>query len=381
MDKPRILFVTKYHLYTATGGTEEQGWLLSTELARRGWDVHYASELEHPFDPAVREGVTHHALSTTSSVYSSNRRELCDLMHRLRPDIVYNRVYNLYTRNTMLDAPPGTLRVWATAAEGDGQLLRKIMMFRRSAGIARFIKRFPLYWYIFKGAQQGARTADIVIAQRQEIYDCLRSAGYDCVLIRNTQQSVPESDVQKHTGQPIVLWAGSIKDWKQPMQFIELARRCGDLDAVFLMIGRVLEAKYHAILESAVKEIPNFRYGGQIPLAEVGDYYKQAHLFVSTSLSEGYPTTFVQAWQRGVPVVSMNKVNPEKLLTEAGLGYLADSLEEMESALRDLLNNPDRRREIGHKARGFAQEEYELTRTVDKLEQLFAQKGVRLPAR
>jgi glycosyltransferase involved in cell wall biosynthesis len=381
MEKPRILFVTRYHLYTLTGGAEEQGWLLSTEMARRGWDVHYASEMERPFEPAIREGVTHHALPRSPSDYSGNREMLRELMSRLKPDVVHNIVYNIYTRDSMVDAPPGAFRVWSAAAEGDGQFLQKLLVFKRNTGMLRFIKRLPTYLRHLRSSQQGARAADLVIAQRQEQFDALRKSGYDCVLIRNAQHSVPDADVQQHTETPIVFWAASIKDWKGPLDFIELARRCGDLDAQFLMIGPVLEKKYHDILRTAVAEIPQFRYDGPIPLAQVGEYFKKAHLFISTSISEGYPTTFIQAWQRGVPVISLHNVNPEKLLTEKGFGVLAGSLGEMESAVRDLLANPDRRRDIGRKARAFAQEEYELTRIVDKLEKYLHERGVRLPSR
>ena len=230
-------------------------------------------------------------------------------------------------------------------------------------------------------ARQGVRAANLVVAQRQEEFEALSKLGYQCALIRNTQRTVPDADVQLHEGKPVVLWAASIKDWKGPLKFIELARKCGDLDAEFVMIGHVQEKKYHEILKQAVAEIPNFRYDGAIPLARVGEYFRMAHLFISTSISEGYPTTFIQAWQRGVPVISLHNVNPEKLLTEKGFGVLAGSLEEMEFAVRDLLSHPDRRREIGGKARAFAEEEYELTHTLDRLEKVLSQRDVRIPAR
>jgi glycosyltransferase involved in cell wall biosynthesis len=381
MEKPRILFVTRHHLLTTPGGAEEQGWLLSTEMARRGWDVHYASEMKQLIEPAVREGVTHHALPVMPSIYSCNRDALREVLNRVKPDVVMNIMYNLYTRDSMVDAPKGAFRVWFAAAEGDGQILRKLILFRRSAGTVRFLRRLPKLLRFVWTARQGARAADLVIAQRQEQFDALKRAGYHCVLIRNTQLSVPDADVQSHTGTATVLWAASIKDWKEPRKFIELARRCGDLDAQFVMIGHVQEEKYHAILISAVAELANFRYDGPIPLARVGEYFKKAHLFISTSISEGYPTTFIQAWQRGVPVVSLHNVNPEKLLTEKGFGVLAASLDEMEKAVRELLADPDRRRDIGGKARAFAQEECELTHTVDKLEKILSERGVRLPAR
>ena len=58
-----------------------------------------------------------------------------------------------------------------------------------------------------------------------------------------------------------------------------------------------------------------------------------AKLFINTSDLEGFPTTYLQAWQRGVPVLSF--VNPDDLINPNRLGKVVKDLDEMSAALQD----------------------------------------------
>lgn len=379
MHKPRILFVTRHHALRSTGGTEEQGLLLSTELARRGWDVHYASEMNDVPVPNVVDGVTLHGLPENPSVWRGNRALLCRLMRELQPDVIYNRMYNLYTGHALLDAPAGTIRVWASAAEKDGLLWKKLWALGQNMNPIRRLYKLPLWHHICSTARDGVRRTDLALVQRTEQIAELRRAGIAAELIRNAQPVPPASQMQSHRGHPQVLWAASVKAWKRPEQFIELAARCRDLAADFVMVGAIQEPKYKTVINRAAANLPNFRYAGFAELSEIGTYFAQAHLFVNTSVNnEGYPNSFIHAWLHGVPVVTLG-VDPDLLLSQGGLGVAAKSPDELAQAVRSLLTNPDRRREIGARARAFAEQEHDLGRVVDRLEKLLAEQGVKLP--
>jgi glycosyltransferase involved in cell wall biosynthesis len=374
--RPRILFVKQYNYTRITGGAEEQIRLLSTEFARRGWEPHSITESPHPGPVKVIDGVTMHSLPEQPMFSDGNRGALRKLMADYPPDVVYNRGFDIYTAMAMLDAPKGAVRVWASANEGDGRAWLKLDEMRKKYGLLRVIRHYRKWNGVYSQAEKGVRQAEIVVAQRQEQVEALKALGYSPVLIRNTQKFTDEPLAQPDRTTPVILWAASVKKWKGPLDFIDLARRCRDLPAQFLMIGEVQEEPFHAILKAAVSELPNFRYDGLIPLDRVGEYFRRAYLFISTSISEGYPTTFIKAWQQGVPVISLHNVNPEHLITEKGFGVLAGSLDEMEAAVRRLIRAPEQRDRMGAEAYTFARREYNLTTTVDKLEGLLRDRGV-----
>jgi len=60
---------------------------------------------------------------------------------------------------------------------------------------------------------------------------------------------------------------------------------------------------YAADLRNAATNLPNVRMLGFVPFAEADRLFDGARLPLSTSLFEGFPNTFLQAWARGVPSV------------------------------------------------------------------------------
>jgi glycosyltransferase involved in cell wall biosynthesis len=72
-------------------------------------------------------------------------------------------------------------------------------------------------------------------------------------------------------------------------------------------------------LRAAIASVPGLEYLGSLALDDVNQLLAGAHLLVNTSTHEGFSNTFIQAWLRAVPVVSLN-ADPDDLLESAGLG-------------------------------------------------------------
>jgi glycosyltransferase involved in cell wall biosynthesis len=105
-----------------------------------------------------------------------------------------------------------------------------------------------------------------------------------------------------------VLWVASMRerDYKRPELFLELARRLPQRR--FVMIGGAGgEGSNNTCFErirNAATAIPNVEFTGFLPLARVEPYFDRARILVNTSVHEGMPNTFLQAWARGVPTVA-----------------------------------------------------------------------------
>lgn len=369
---PKILFVTQYHYLRYTGGAELQCWMLAREFQRRGWDVHYVSENNRPDAPRDLDGIRLHYLPELPNWRDGNRAGVAKVMNDVKPDVVYNRVFNLYTAHAMNLAPESAATIWASAFIHDGSKWATIPELWETKSLKQFSVLVHRTLYIRSQARKAALRARIQLAQSNEQVTVLQGRGFNPVLLRNSFEFPVDMKTQTHEGKPLVLWVGSVKQRKRPELFFDLAKRCADLDCEFVMAGELQDEQSKLPLEKAQRELTNFRYAGFVPPEIVGKLYERAHIFISTSQSEGFPNTFIQAWQRAVPIISL-EIDPDGLLSREGLGELALNMDEMERKLRALLNDPNRRREIGHRAHEFSKREFNLQANVNKLEELIAQ--------
>jgi glycosyltransferase involved in cell wall biosynthesis len=103
----------------------------------------------------------------------------------------------------------------------------------------------------------------------------------------------------------------------------------------------------------SISAMPAVEYVGQKTLAEVNELLARAHVLVNTSEHEGFPNTFIQAWMREVPVVSL-RIDPDGVLGREGIGVLAQTEEQLVEAVRILVTDPAKRAAYGVRARQHA---------------------------
>ena len=113
---------------------------------------------------------------------------------------------------------------------------------------------------------------------------------------------------------------------------------------------------YFDDVAAAAARLPNVTMLGAVRYADTGALFDRAKIFLNTSSIEGFPNTFLQAWIRGVPVVSF--FDPDGLVNRLQLGRIATSLDDMREAIRGLLDVNTYREIIGRRAREFAAREF-----------------------
>ena len=157
-------------------------------------------------------------------------------------------------------------------------------------------------WLFERGLSQVDR---IVVQNRTQMESCRVHYGRDPILIPSCYE-LPESS--KPTRGDAVLWVGTVHDYKQPELLLELARRLPNRR--FVMIGgsaapgeRLHPGYYEAIRDQAAK-LPNVEMTGFLPLEQVEPWFDRGRVLVNTSVYEGMPNTFLQAWARGIPTLA-----------------------------------------------------------------------------
>lgn len=211
------------------------------------------------------------------------------------------------------------------------------------------------FWRDRKLYNYGLRCADVVAAQTEFQAQMLReNHGLESPVV-NMMVETPKRDSGAERDID-VLWVSNLRALKRPELALELARQLPHVK--FTLAGGPMpggETYYEDMLAAAAR-LPNVTMLGPVRYAETGALFDRAKVFLNTSSIEGFPNTFLQAWIRGVPVVTF--FDPDSLVQRLSLGHTANSLDEMREAIRNLLDNDDERQLIGRRARDFATREY-----------------------
>jgi glycosyltransferase involved in cell wall biosynthesis len=212
------------------------------------------------------------------------------------------------------------------------------------------------YWRDRKLYEYGLRHASLIAAQTQQQRELLqRHYGLNSAIL-NMAVELPPAVARPADKDIDVLWVGNLRAVKRPELVLELARRLPQY--TFTMAGGPVPThqEYFDDFVREARELPNLRLLGPVPYQGTGALFERARVHLNTSSAEGFPNTFLQSWVRGVPVVSF--FDPDRLISSRGLGRAVAGVDEMESALRELLQDPQRRAADGERGRAFAATEF-----------------------
>jgi glycosyltransferase involved in cell wall biosynthesis len=194
-------------------------------------------------------------------------------------------------------------------------------------------------WLFRLGIRKASR---IVVQSEYQKETLLSNYGLTSSVIRNYYQMTPSA--RQDGEQNLILWVATVKGLKRPFRFVELAERFPN--ERFVMIGGPDSASpgLYEEVRTRCAGIPNLDFLGFLPVEEAERYFDRCKVLVNTSDFEGFPNTFLQAWGRGVPVLS--HVDPDGIINNHQLGYAVSDEQQMADALGKLLAaTPDSYRE------------------------------------
>ena len=208
-------------------------------------------------------------------------------------------------------------------------------------------------WHVHRSFRFGVKHANAVIVQTPEQVDMARSAFpklRTVVEIPSFTQAAPPSSAD-----PIAfVWLGRLVPSKQPLKYVELARALPE--ALFWMITTETSETppgMAAELREAARGVPNLQLLEPRPHREVGELLDRAVASVNTSLLEGMPNVFLEAWGRGVPALSLH-VDPGGRIKREGLGVAAaGSWGDFVAGARELWRGRHAREALALRARDY----------------------------
>jgi glycosyltransferase involved in cell wall biosynthesis len=201
---------------------------------------------------------------------------------------------------------------------------------------------------------RGFKAADGFVVQNDHQFELCRQVTNKPIRVIPNGLLPSDNPASGHGG--YVIWIGALRDVKRPDLFINLARRIPDAEFVMVGGGTSTEPSYAEDIARTAGDVPNLKLAGRRSHAETLEYIRNASLLVNTSRVEGFPNAYLEAWNYGIPAVSFNDV--DGLIDKEQLGIVCPHLDEMESAVRSLLQDRNRLQVMGERARRLVAERF-----------------------
>jgi len=203
--------------------------------------------------------------------------------------------------------------------------------------------------------QASLRLATVVVALAHDQVQALVPS------VRAKTQVIYEGKARSELVRPrqFVLWVGRAVPSKRPGLFLDLAR--------------ALPAQRFAMAVAGPFDDPvppNVTVHHDVPHQQMDALYAAAKLVVHTSRVEGFSNVFIEAWNNGTPVVSLD-VDTDGLIAGRRLGRCVSSTGELRQAVASLLADPVEWERCSRNARAHARSQHDLDRQLDRWRTLF----------
>ena len=298
------------------GGAEVQQAILARLLARSGYRVSMiCCDYGQP-SPASIDGVTVHKAFAPEAGLPMVRflhprlTSVWRAMREVDADVYYQRSSAMWTGVVAAFCRVhGKGSIYAGASDRDFVIGEEQIKFARDRWLYR----------------RGLAAVDAIVAQnRLQVETCRRHHGREAVLIQSCYELPKDISFEKRD---LVLWVGTIHDQKRPELVLEMAERLPQRR--FVMIGGPSDASpgFFEEIRAQAAAVPNVEFLGFQPLAAAETWFDRARVLVNTSVYEGMPNVFLQAWARGVPTVATVDVGVAVHRVAADVDRLAHEVE------------------------------------------------------
>lgn len=229
-------------------------------------------------------------------------------------------------------------------------------------------------FYVRQLYRYGLRRADRIIVQtKSQRQKLLHNFGVESAVLPMPCAGIPSQESQKlhpdETGKRMVLWVGRIDVEKRLELLLDVAEALPEV--IFDVAGKPSDAEnpYSVKVLARAKAIRNVHMYGMVPRDRMADLYRNASLLCCTSIYEGFPNTFLEAWSCGLPIVST--YDPDDLIKNKKLGIFTKDRAELISGVQLLLESSLKWKAMSENAIQYFNENHALEKAMQRFENLF----------
>jgi len=345
---------TNYYKYNI-GGAEIQNHYICQELNNNGYEVHYIFYRDFLFSKiqAKENNIYLHTIYIPRQKLFNRfiriklfleKMQLKYILKRITPEIIYLRSINTFLPSiTSINKSINAKIYYAISTDGQVQ---------KGFWAKRYNELFERKMLI------SLKETTKVIFQTSFQKDSFeKNYSHTGKIIRNGHP--PKKNIEITESKPVIVWVGNLKRIKHPEIFLDLVKMLPE-EFKSVMIGKSNRLFRDMILETKRQRI-NFEYLDYQPNNVVEEIVANSFLLVSTSETEGFSNTFIEAWKYGKPVLSF--VDPDNLITRFKLGKKCSDVNDICNEILELLSNNGKYKNISKNCESF----FNNSLTIDKM--------------
>ncbi len=330
------------------------------EMLRRGWEVNYICEDRSDQGYAQYEGIHIYRIPERRQYLQGlNYWALKKRMHEIKADFWYCRASTIYpVMAEKIARRSGGKTVWALGSDKQANPVnvdygnKRILIQRRLSNFFTYKRISEIPTIVVQNYFQQSKL-------RQNFY-------VNSKICYSGHPLPPETALTNQPRENFILWIGHLRPGKRPLLFVSLAEWDLSKSAQYRIIASGNEPQLTQFIEDSAQRLPHLEFLGERSVDEVNQILLRARVLVTTSESEGFPNTHIQAWMRGVPVVSTG-IDPDDLIKDKGLGMVVSNADELHDAVHKLVTDDQYWNKMSWRCRAFSESNFDIRRTVDKL--------------
>jgi glycosyltransferase involved in cell wall biosynthesis len=175
--------------------------------------------------------------------------------------------------------------------------------------------------------------------------------------IGNISDHCLASDKRKH-----IAWIGRFSKAKNVPLLLNIAKALREVPFIIAGNPEINSTNpNHAVL-SELRTLPNVTFTGYLKSEEVLQLLRESYILLNTSHYEGFSNTFLEAFSVGTPVFAREKADPDNIIQSHKLGYIYNDVEDLTSALNNILRDCKEYNTIAANCIRYMKENHNLTK-------------------
>ena len=366
----KIAFVMPWHISERGGGSEVQANYLAQELALRGHCVSYICQTENKSKINSSERINGFEvfwLKSSGRFAWLDQNKYRDKLQKINPDVVLQRMTSnvTYIIGEYCRLNHKIFHWFCT----DNEVAYKNWHLKKFNQRFKFTFRNGLKFLIFYlnarildfYRDRGMRAVNVAWSQNNFQKERLLQ---DSKLETHTMISghpLPQTLVnsEENFNQQTVLWCANLGIHKRPELFIELATQMQHTNLKFVIVGGHSNQAY--VDQLFLNQPSNLTTYGKCSFDEALSFFDSSSVFINTSNAggDGFPNTFIQAWLRGVPTLTLG-FDPDSVVVKNELGYTCSSVKQLAQKLQILLNSKEKYVSMSQNVKRYAEQHHSI---------------------